>query len=685
MTSSSSSTADLSPRPNIWKQAFASALRIEWAHVEPLAALRCTLGVGIPVVVALLLQQPAAGVFLAVGAVSAGFGSFQGAYRSRAATMLFGAAGMAFSLFIGSLAGHWTIATTAVAAIWGLAAGLLVSLGPAASFVALQSAVAVIVFAAYPADLADAATRGLLVLCGGLVQIALVVTLWPLRRFQSERQVIAPVYRSLADYAASLPLSELAPPEPHTLARINAVHDDPQPFARSSELLVFRALLDEAERIRTSLAALSLSPARQHGELSRHLSAVLGEIASAVDDGRAPARLRREWEALDATAEHLRHNGTPIDSLLGQLRAASRLATMPAPDEPAVDAPAHRVRTLPPVRNALMTISANLSLQSTAWRHALRLATALAFTTAVYRWTGLPRGYWFPMTTLLVLKPEYRETFVTGIARMLGTLAGAGLAPLLVAMFGSHPAIVTALLLVFVWSGYAFFRANYVVFTICITGYVVLLLYLSGVPGPVTAKFRALDTILGGALALTVYRLWPTWESSQLREMLAQELEALGRDSDLMLGTYVDPSRWDPKSLQQSRAEARLARSNAEASVERTLGEPPASARFDPQLALSLLAAFRRYALGALALHAGLDDRPTHPKPELAPLHDQIVTSFRTLAAALRSGTPPAVLPPLRATHSKLQTNTDPALAEQTDVLVDSVNTLASLLAARPA
>ena len=71
-------------------------------------------------------------------------------------------------------------------------------------------------------------------------------------------------------------------------------------------------------------------------------------------------------------------------------------------------------------------------------------------------------------------------------------------------------------------------------------------------------------------------------------------------------------------------------------------------------------------------------------KPELAPLHDQIVTSFRTLAAALRGGTPPAVLPPLRETHSKLQPNTDPALAEQTDVLVDSVNTLASLLQRAP-
>jgi uncharacterized membrane protein YccC len=407
---------------------------------------------------------------------------------------------------------------------------------------------------------------------------------------------------------------------------------------------------------------------------------ILRDVANAVDQGRAPARLRREWDALEEAAHALRTTGTSIDALLGQLRAAARLASVPAANEASHDASPDRRRTLPPIRNALMTISANVSLRSTAWRHALRLATALAFATAVYRSIDLPRGYWFPMTTLLVLKPEYRETFVTGITRILGTLAGAGLAPLLVALFGSHPAAVTVLLLAFVWSGYTLFRANYVIFTVCITGYVVLLLYLSGVPGAVTAKFRALDTLLGGVLALSIYRIWPTWESSQLRDVLARELEALGRDSKLLLGTYVDPVRWDPRSLHQSRAAARRARSNAEASVERALGEPPAADRFDPQLALSLLAAFRRYALGALALHAGLDERPARPKPELTPLCHQIVETFATLARALRTGRPPAPLPPLRETHTALQAAIDPALAEQTDVLVDSLNTLAQLL-----
>src|SRR5262249_43903929 len=155
------------------------------------------------------------------------------------------------------------------------------------------------------------------------------------------------------------------------------------------------------------------------------------------------------------------------------------------------------------VRNALMTIRANLSLRSTAFRHAVRLASAMALATAAYRWVELPRGYWIPMTALLVLKPEYRETFVTGITRILGTLVGAGLATLLVErMIGSSPAEVTALLLVFVWCGYTLFRANYTAFTVCITGYIVLLLYLAHIPGPDTARYRAIDTMLGGVLAL---------------------------------------------------------------------------------------------------------------------------------------------------------------------------------------
>ena len=643
-------------------------------------ALRCTVGVAAPLLAALLLHQPSAGVFIAVGSVSTGFGAFQGAYRSRATAMVLCGAGMAASLFIGSLAGHSTLAACAVAALWGFGSGLFVALGSVASFVALQSTVAVIVAGAFPADPRGAAARAILVLAGALVQIVLVVGLWPLRRFRAEREAIGGVYRSLAAYADALPATALAAPEPHTLAAIESVQRHPQPFARSQELLVFRGLLDEAERIRASLAALSLTPARSHPSLPRALSSVLGDIAAALDEGRAPTVPPRDWKALDDAAADLRTSTARVDALLGQLRSACRMAQVPATGRHAAHASLPAARPIDPLLDALRTIRANLSLRSTAFRHAVRLAVALALGTVLYRSAGLPRGYWLPMTTLIVLKPEYKETFVVGTARSLGTLAGAGLAWLLVQLLGAHPAVVSSLLIAFVWGCYATFRVNYIVFTISMTGYVVMLLFLAGVPGPAAATYRALDTVLGGALALVIYRVWPTWESTTLGDVLGALAAALSRDADLLLGVYVDPGRWDPEALRQAAAAARLARSNAEASVARALAEP-ARDGFDPDRALGILAAFRRYALGGLALHAGLDVRPP-PAPALAPLRDQIVASLDGLAAAMRAGTPPAPLPPLRQTLVALDGAVDTAIGEQVDVMIDGLNTVAALLSA---
>jgi len=668
---------------SVWRQALQSALHVEAGNLEPGPALRCAVGVGVALGGALLLNQPAAGVFLAVGAVSAGFGSFQGAYRSRAAIMLLATAGMAVSMFVGSLAGRSTILDCVIAATWGLGAGLLVSVGPAASFIGLQSTVMVLVATAYPADVTGAAGRALLVLAGGAIQTVLVVMFWPLRRFGAERAVVSRVYRSLADYAESLADSPDAPPEPHTLSGIRPLQADPQPFARSNEVLVFVALLDEAERIRTSLAAVASAPPEERREVTDQLTPILRELAGAVEEGRAPANRTTEWSALNLRAGQARPGATALRTLLRQVRAACRTASVPALDPLPAAVPQQRARTISRIRDALMTVRANLTLRSTAFRHALRLAAALALATAVYRLTGLPRGYWFPMTALLVLKPEYRETFVTGITRIAGTLAGAAVASALVGVLGDHPAILWSLLLFFVWSGYTIFRANYALFTVSITGYVVVLLQVAaGTTGPMVAAYRALDTALGGALALLVYRVWPTWEAGRARDLLAQFGDALASDARLVLGMYVNPATWNAVALQQSRAAARLARSNAEASVTRMLGEPDSARALDASLATSLLAAFRRYALGALVLHAALDQSPGSASPELAPLRDQLPEALAEISRSLRSGRSPEALPPLAETQSALEAALDRHFADQTGMMVDSVTTVAALLRA---
>lgn len=670
-----------------------SSLAVDWSLFEGPAALRCTIGVAIPLILGLATAQPGMGVFGATGAVSVGFGSFQGAYRSRAAVMLLAATGMSLSIWLGSLAGHADATAVAAAAFWGFAGGLLVALGPSASFVGLQSIVAVLIAGGFPTDLREAAARAGLVLAGGLVQTLLVVMIWPLRRFRAERESLAAAYRSLAGYAAGIPSGVDAAPEPHTFAATRSPRADPQPFGSSAAVLVFQALLDEAERIRASLASLATHQRRLRQEegarletLSGALALALTEIAQALEGAREPRAPAGLWGRLDDCARRLPHEAL-LEALLGQLRAAWRTAGVlasgvrsgvPAADPGQVAA----LRLRPPVRDALLTLRANLSLKSTACRHALRLGVTLAIATGLYRAFSLPRGYWIPLTAVLVLKPEFHDTFARGLARIAGTLLGAGIATAIARLAHPGPHTLTVLVLGFVWAGYALVRTSYAVFTVCITGYVVFLLMLAGVPQLTAAAYRIEYTAAGGLLALGLYALWPTWTTREVRPALASLLESHAGYVAALLAAYASPGDPDLTMLGEIRAAARLTRSNAEAIVERMLVEPPARHAIPAPVALGLLAAIRRHSLAALALHAGLERGATERVPGIGLLAAQMTTSLDALAKALRAGAPPPPLPPLRQTQLGLAA-AGGLLHDETDLMVDSVNTMASLLATR--
>jgi uncharacterized membrane protein YccC len=672
------------------RRILAPTVRIDWSQFEGIAALRCTLGVAIPLLLGLLLRRPTVSAFGAIGAVSVGFGSFQGAYRSRAMVMLSAAAGMAVALFIGSLAGHSTIAAVATAGVTAFASGILIAIGPAAAFVGLQSSVAALIAAGFPLSLAGAAGAAAIVFAGGVIQTVLVITIWPLRRFAVERRTIASAYRTLASYAIDLPARHEIAPEPHTFAGLTPPLEDPQPFARPSDVLVFQALFDEAERIRAALAAIG-SMQRQGGatehacwiSLLNACGRALTEIAAALEEGRDPSDVHGAiWPAIDACLAALPANPA-VDALLGQIRAAWRTAgmlTSAVSGKVALPRLAP-LRARPPIGEALTTLRANLSLQSTACRHALRLAVAVGIATTIYRVLQLPRGYWMPMTALLVLRPDFHETFTRGAARIGGTILGAGVATLLVRELHPGSTALMLLLLLFVWACYAIFRMNYTLFTIAVTGYVVFILRLSGVAEITTVTLRAIDTVAGGCLALVVYAVWPTWAATTVRSALAAMFDANSVYVGALLDAYVDPRTADVTRLTRLRATARLARSNAEALVERMLAEPTRRGTIAHRTATGLLAAIRRHALAALALHAGVDRGTGQPSPALSPLSEQMRRSLSMLADAAREGRAPDGLPPLRQTQLAVAASVDPAVDRETDLMVDAINTMADLLA----
>ncbi len=670
-------------------QAIRSTLEVEWGQFEGLAAVRCTIGVAVPLLLGLAVAEPLIGVFGAAGAVGVGFGSFQGAYRGRAAVMLLAATAMALSVSIGSLAGHSNTAAVSVAGIWAFTGGLLVALGHAASFVGLQAIVAVLVAGGYPSDLEGAAGRAALVFGGGLIQTFLVVVIWPLRRFTVERRSLAAVYRSLASYALTITARDVLPPEPHTFASTASPLADPHPFARSGQPFVFQALLDEAERIRASLAALAiryrrLKEADQTGAtvLIDISAQVLAEIAAALEEGREPREPPGFSRSLAGCVRRL-SSGTPVEPLLGQIRAAWQTAGV-LTDAPGYLAPRHEHiagrRGRLAIRDALITLGANLTTRSTACRHAIRLATILTLAAAVARVFELPRGYWLPLTIALVLKPDFHDTFAFSIARVAGTALGAAGATAIALLFAPGPVALIVLVLGCVWGAYGFRIANYGAASICITGYVVFLMTLAGIPEVTAATDRIIYTAIAGAVALCAYVAWPTWTATEARPAIGAMLEAQSGYLCALLTAYADASQPDLERLDEMRASARLARSNAEAIVERMLSEPRSRDGMRARTAVGMVGAIRRNALAGLSLRAGLERGFRGPVSGILEFASWAASSLLILANAARVGGTPPPLPRLRQSLA-LGTGSENVISEETDLIVESLNAMAELLA----
>jgi uncharacterized membrane protein YccC len=137
--------------------------------------------------------------------------------------------------------------------------------------------------------------------------------------------------------------------------------------------------------------------------------------------------------------------------------------------------------------------------------YSLRLVLTMSLATEVYHRLGIQSGYWIPMTALLVQKPAFFETLTRASSRILGTLVGAWLCSLLIAHLAPRPVVLAAFTTLFALLAFATNSVNYGLFTACLTAYIVFLLSLNQIPGPVIAHRRAWCTILGGLIALVIH------------------------------------------------------------------------------------------------------------------------------------------------------------------------------------
>lgn len=142
---------------------------------------------------------------------------------------------------------------------------------------------------------------------------------------------------------------------------------------------------------------------------------------------------------------------------------------------------------------------------SGALSYALRMAVTLLVASEMYRRLGVQSGYWIPMTALLVQKPAFFETLTRGLLRVLGTVAGAVLASMLLVHIHLTPMELAMCTSVCALLGYATNSVNYGLFSVFLTSYIVFLLGLNAMPGPEIAHRRAYCTAMGAAVALAIH------------------------------------------------------------------------------------------------------------------------------------------------------------------------------------
>src|SRR5258707_3417420 len=285
-------------------------------------------------------------------------------------------------------------------------------------------------------------------------------------------------------------------------------------------------------------------------------------------------------------------------------------------------------------------IQNNLSFQSSTFRHALRLAASTALAGVIASAFHLTRGYWIPITVVVVLKPNFGGTLHRAVQRITGTVAGALLAALIL-WFIHDPVWLLVILAGLSFATFTLRWANYVAFSMALTPMIMVMLDLAH-PGTVIDSFlRIVHTIIGGALAIVCgYVLFPVWERSKLPAQLAEAYRTTAWFLRALLALGEERL-----SVTEMRKRSGLAVANAVNAGQRLLSEPPhLRGKVEPLLASINFCRAIFYSLSAMA-HM--------PKERLAEIRSEpvqriaraLADDLDKLAGHFETGHPPNPLP----------------------------------------
>ncbi|MDR5812895.1 FUSC family membrane protein [Caballeronia sp. LZ033] len=290
-------------------------------------------------------------------------------------------------------------------------------------------------------------------------------------------------------------------------------------------------------------------------DLMRKAAADLEEIGLAVLQNNAAGRqisMKAELRAIEYELELMRKNGLPEKNpeayaaaaavfrrlwsatrLIDKMRRRTRDDASPTETEVQID---HALsRFISSRRVPFMQIFSNLTMSSPSFRHALRVTIAVGAGFWLGRLLPLTNAYWIVMTTVIILKPGYSLTKQRNTQRIIGTAIGCGVTIALI-LFVKEPHILLIVMFASMVMSYSLLLFNYAASVVFTSSYVLLMFHLLA-PGSLRLiGERAIDTVVGCAIAIAASHLFPYWEY-RLMGKLVKDLLSATRN-------YLEASWW---------------------------------------------------------------------------------------------------------------------------------------------
>ncbi len=542
-------------------------------------AARSTAGFMIPMLAAHWWDLPIEASFAAIAAQNIAQVDVRGSYPLRLSLLLAMTVVLASASWLGgATAAHLPFALGAVVVlVWagGLWRHLNAEYGPS---LAIASILLFLIAQAHPEGVGLAHRHFIAALAGGLWGVAVQGSLWPFRAQHPLRRAVAESWVALSDLLAAM-----APGKPDALAARHQLITERQALLRTALDQATAALaaapshdkrpylkqLEElnlaAARFSTRLMAFNASfetlmERAGFDALAPHFEPMIVSLTNSARTvaltvvSRQPShlatcrvRLQRLGHLLQSLEERIlaqtnrAPEGIQVNFLLRQIAGLlpgvhdSLRATVERADEHT----AFSLELFDLQTWTLRPLAASLNLQ---WRPDPALLRFLARATvlqligvATFKLLHLERGYWLPLTMLVVLQPEYGATRLRAGQRVLGTLAGSVLASVLLWLQLPPAVLMTAM--AFTIAGFSFWlKRNYAIAVFFITLFVVLITEISTHVSIAFTLERLAATAAGGLLALVAALLfWPVWERERLPALLAQALRN-NRDYIALLG-----------------------------------------------------------------------------------------------------------------------------------------------------